>query len=139
VRKAIASGAGVEKFREIIKWQGGDPRVVDDYSRLPGAASQHTVKASRAGYLARLDAELIGRATMALGAGRERVEASIDPGVGAIVQAVPGDKLAAGDPILTLHLRDEKTLAAALALVNEAVTIGDAPVERTSVFLDEVR
>ena len=103
VRKAIASGAGVEKFREIIKWQGGDPRVIDDYSRLPGASSQHTVKAPRAGYLARLDAELIGRATMALGAGRERVEASIDPGVGAILQAVPGDKLAAGDPILTLH------------------------------------
>ena len=51
VRKAIASGAGVEKFREIIKWQGGDPRVIDDYSRLPGASSQHTVKASRAGYL----------------------------------------------------------------------------------------
>jgi pyrimidine-nucleoside phosphorylase len=139
VRKAIASGAGVEKFREIIKWQGGDPAVVDDYSRLPGASSQHTVKASRAGYLARLDAELIGRATMALGAGRERVEASIDPGVGAILQAVPGDKLAAGDPILTLHLRDQKGLAAALALVDEAVTIGDASVQQTSVFLDEVR
>lgn len=139
VRKAVASGAGVEKFREIIKWQGGDPRVVDDYSRLPGASSQHTVKAPRAGYLARLDAELIGRATMALGAGRERVEASIDPGVGAILQAAPGDKLAAGDPILTLHLNSDKSLPAALALIDEAVVIGDAPVERTSVFLDEVR
>ena len=103
------------------------------------ASSQHTVKAPRAGYLTKLDAELIGRATMALGAGRERVDASIDPGVGAILQAVPGDKLAAGDPILTLHLNGDASLPAALALVDEAIVIGDAPVERTSVFLDEVR
>ena len=97
------------------------------------------MKATRAGYLARLDAELIGRATMALGAGRERVDASIDPGVGAILQAVPGDQLAAGDPILTLRINDGRSLAAALALIDEAVTIGDVPVPRTSVFLDEVR
>jgi pyrimidine-nucleoside phosphorylase len=139
VREAIASGAGVEKFRQIIAWQGGDPEVVDDYDRLPGAPLRHVVKAPRGGFLASLDAELIGRATMALGAGRQRVEDAVDLGVGAMLDAVPGDRLAAGDPILTLHVRDEDTLPAALALVNEAVVITDDPVSAGSVFLDEVR
>jgi pyrimidine-nucleoside phosphorylase len=139
VRAAIASGAGVEKFRQIIAWQGGDPEVVDDYDHMSGAPLRHVVKAPRGGFLASLDAELIGRATMALGAGRQRVEDAVDPGVGAMLDAVPGDRLAAGDPILTLHVRDEDTLPAALALVNEAVVITDDPVSAGSVFLDEVR
>ena len=139
VREAIASGAGVEKFRQIIAWQGGDPEVIDDYDRFFGTPLRHVVKAPRAGFLASLDAELIGRATMALGAGRQRVEDVVDPGVGAMLDAVPGDRLAAGDPILTLHVRDEDTLPAALALVNEAVVMTDDPVSAGSVFLDEVR
>lgn len=139
VREAIASGAGVEKFRQIIAWQGGNPDVIDDYDRFFGTPLRHVVKAPRAGFLASLDAELIGRATMALGAGRQRVEDVVDPGVGAMLDAVPGDRLAEGDPILTLHVRDEDTLPAALALVNEAVVITDDPVSAGSVFLDEVR
>jgi pyrimidine-nucleoside phosphorylase len=139
VRAAIASGAGVEKFRAIVAWQGGDPRVVDDYSRLPRAAATHVVTASRSGYLAVLDAELIGRATMALGAGRERVDASIDPGVGAVLEAKPGNRVAAGDPILTVHLRDRNALPPALALVDHAIVIRDEPIDAGSVFLGEVR
>ena len=82
VRDAIRSGAGVEKFREVIAHQGGDPRVVDDYSRLPAASDRADVKAPRAGYVSALRAELIGRAAVALGAGRSRLDDVIDPGVG---------------------------------------------------------
>src|SRR5205807_10010840 len=82
---ALTSGHGLEKFREIIVRQGGDPASVDDYGRLPAAPLRAAVRAPRAGYVVRLDAELIGRATMLLGAGRDRVEDPIDPGVGAVV------------------------------------------------------
>ena len=86
MRAAIASGAGVEKFREIIAWQGGDPRVVDDYRRLPRrAAAPHRAASARA-IVDRVDAEPVGRAAMVLGAGRERVDATIDPGVGAMLR-----------------------------------------------------
>ena len=78
-------GAGLERFRRIIEHQGGDPRVVDDYGRLPAAPDRHVVKAPRAGYLTRLDAELVGRASVALGAGRDRVEDPVDPAVGIMV------------------------------------------------------
>src|SRR5262249_35920386 len=82
VRGTIASGAGLERFRAIIEGQGGDPHVVDDYGRLPHVADRHVVAANRDGYLGRLDAELVGRASVALGAGRDRVEDPVDAAVG---------------------------------------------------------
>src|SRR5204863_8442596 len=93
VRDAIASGAGLERFRRIVENQGGDPRVVDDYGRLPAAPGRHVVTAPRGGFLCGLDAELVGRASAALGAGRDRVEDPIDPAVGIMLRAKPGDEV----------------------------------------------
>src|SRR5262245_17954401 len=106
VRGAIASGAGLERLERIIAHQGGDPRVVADYSRLPSAPERHAVRAPRSGYLNALDAESVGRASVILGAGRDRVEDSVDHGVGIMVLARPGDRVSAGDPVLELHYRD---------------------------------
>src|SRR4030088_1909476 len=63
VRGAIASGTGLDRFRQIIEVQGGDPNVVDDYARFPAAPRRHVVAAPRAGYVTRLDAALVGRAS----------------------------------------------------------------------------
>src|SRR5205823_298567 len=52
-RDAIASGAGLDRFRRIVETQGGDPRVVDDPARLPHVADRHIVTASRGGYVTR--------------------------------------------------------------------------------------
>jgi len=124
-RLAIESGAGLERFRQIIEMQGGDPRIVDDYARLPRAEARHVVVADRAGYVNRVDAELVGRASVALGAGRDRVEDPVDPAVGIVVRAKPGDEVRAGDPILEMHFRTRPKLEAALALAARAVTIRD--------------
>jgi pyrimidine-nucleoside phosphorylase len=126
-RGALASGAGVEKFRQMVAQQGGDERVVDDYSLLPLASGSHLVPAPREGHLASLDAYLIGRASMRLGAGRETAGDRIDPGVGIILRAKPGDRLDEGEPVLELRYRDERRLAAAVDLCARAVEIGDAP------------
>jgi pyrimidine-nucleoside phosphorylase len=125
VRDAIRSGAGVEKFREVIAHQGGDARVVDDYSRLPAASDRADVKAPRAGYVSALRAELIGRAAVALGAGRSRLDDVIDPGVGISVVARTGEPVAAGDPVLTVHHRAGAGVDEALALLSRAVGISD--------------
>jgi thymidine phosphorylase len=127
VREALTSGRGLEKFREVIARQGGDPRVVDDYARLPAAPNRKLVRAPRSGYVTQLDAELIGHATMLLGAGRDRVEDAIDPGVGAVVLAPPGQRVRAEEPILEVHYRDAGRLENAVALMAEACVIGDAP------------
>ena len=139
VRSAIASGAGLERFRQIIEAQGGDPKVVDDYQRLPRVGDRHRVTASRAGFVTALDAELVGRASVALGAGRDRVEDPVDPAVGILVAAKPGEKVNAGDPVLELHYRDRARLETAVALATRAIVIGDQPPPARRLVVGEVR
>jgi pyrimidine-nucleoside phosphorylase len=139
VRDAIASGAGLARFTQIIEGQGGDPKVVDDYSRLPHVAERQVVTADRAGTVVRVDAELVGRASVALGAGRDRVEDPVDPAVGILIAAKPGDAVRAGDPLLELHYRDRARLEAAAALVRAAVAIGDEPPPTRRLIVAEVR
>jgi pyrimidine-nucleoside phosphorylase len=139
VRRAIDSGAGLDRFRRVIEHQGGDPAVVDDYGRLPQAPHREIVTATRGGYLARLDAESIGRASVVVGAGRDRVEDAVDPAVGVVLKAKPGDRLEPGDPVLELHYRDRARLDSALHLVAAAIVIDDAPPVLRAALVGEVR
>jgi len=127
VRQSIASGQALDRFRQIIETQGGDPRVVDDYGRLPAAPERSTIAASRGGYVTQIDAELVGRASVVLGAGRDRVEDDVDPAVGIILKTHPGAAIRAGDPVLELHYRTIDRRDAARALAERAIVIGDAP------------
>jgi pyrimidine-nucleoside phosphorylase len=127
VLDALASGRALEKWREIIANQGGDPHVVDEYRLLPIAPLRHIVTAPRSGFLTTLDAELIGRATVALGAGRGRVEDAVDPAVGADILAKPGARLSAGDPLVVFHYRREADLKNAVDLAVQAIRIEDEP------------
>jgi pyrimidine-nucleoside phosphorylase len=117
VREALESGRALEKFRQMIERQSGDPRVIDDPDRLPAAPGRHLVRAERSGQVQGWDAEAVGRATVVLGAGRSRVDDEIDPGVGAVVLVRPGDEVKAGDPLLELHYREPERLGPALELL----------------------
>jgi pyrimidine-nucleoside phosphorylase len=139
VQRAIASGAGLERFRRIIEAQGGDPKVVDDYQRMPHVTDRHVVAASRAGFVTAVDAALVGRASVALGAGRDRVDDAVDPAVGVMVAAKPGDAVRAGAPVLELHYRDRARLEAAIRLTSQAITIGDEPPAPGRLIVGEVR
>ena len=135
VRHALTSGAGVERFRAIIAAQGGDPRVIDDYDRLPAASIAEVWRAPRRGIVSRMDAELVGRAAVVLGAGRDRVDADVDPAAGIDIAAAPGDEVSAGDAVFTLRTSDRARLEAARRLLDDAVTIGgEAPVARPLVL-----
>jgi pyrimidine-nucleoside phosphorylase len=138
VRGALASGAGVEKFRQMVAQQGGDPRIVDDYSLLPVAADTHVVGAPAEGYLASLDGFLVGRASMLLGAGREKASDRIDPSVGITVRAKPGDELEAGEPILELHYRDEARLRAAIGVAEQAIVMSDRAPAPSPLIIDSI-
>ena len=136
--RAVESGRAVEKFRAIIERQGGDPHVVDDYSRLPHAPSEHVVRAPAAGFVTALDAGLIGRASAMLGGGRDTAEDAIDPGVGIIIDATVGDPVKASDAVLRLAYRDESRLRAALPLLARAVQVGPVPRPSKDLIVDEV-
>jgi len=138
VRHALASGEGLERFRRMVARQGGDPRIVDDYGLLPAAPGSHIVPAPRAGCVVSLDAFLVGRASMLLGAGRDTATDVIDPGVGITVRAKPGDRVAVGDAVLELHFRTDRGLADAARLAASAIAIGDAAPPPSPLILDEI-
>jgi pyrimidine-nucleoside phosphorylase len=139
VRAALASGAALERFRAVIERQGGDVRVVDDYGRLPPATHRFEVLASQSGYVASLQADLVGRASMALGAGRQRVEDRIDHGAGVLIVRRPGEPVRAGETVLELLYNDDRGLAQAQALAAEAIGISDAPPDLRPLVLDSIR
>ena len=138
VRAAIASGTGVEKLRQIIEHQGGDPRVIDDYARLPSAPDVEVVTAPRSGFVTGLEAENVGRAAVALGAGRERLEDVIDHGVGITVVAAPGIEVRSGDAVLQIRHRGGRGLEVARTLLRQAVQIGDVAPATQPIVVDRV-
>jgi pyrimidine-nucleoside phosphorylase len=127
VREALASGAGLERFRRMVVRQGGDPGIVDEPARLALAPGREYARAPRAGYLTGLDALLIGRAAAALGAGRATADDRVDHGVGIRVLASLGALVRAGEPVLELIHRDGTGLRDAADLAVRAVELGGAP------------
>ena len=135
VRSALASGAALDKLRAMIAWQGGDPAVVDDVRRLPAAKSVHAITAQRSGYVSALDARLVGRAAVALGAGRDKKGDAVDLAAGIMLLKKPGDTVAAGDTLMELRYNDGSRLDAAAALATQAAAIDDtAPPEQALVM-----
>jgi pyrimidine-nucleoside phosphorylase len=124
---AISTGKAADKFREIIEAQGGNPSVVDDPAVLPQARACEIYAAPRAGVVARVEPRAVGRGVIALGGGRTRVEDAVDPTVGFVITARPGDVVRAGEPLATIFARDftgiesgRQTLRAAIQLADEA-------------------
>ena len=138
VRHALSSGAGLEKLREVIANQGGDPKVVDDYGRLPAAPDRDVVKAPRDGVIVRMRAEAVGRAAVGLGAGRDRLDATIDHAVGFAIAAPVGTRVKSGDPVVEIHHRGGRGLADARRLLESAIEIGDAPAAARPLVLDRI-
>jgi pyrimidine-nucleoside phosphorylase len=139
VREALRAGSGVEKLREIIANQGGDAAVIDDYRRLPSAPDRDLVTAARDGVVVAIRAEAVGRAAVGLGAGRDRLDATIDPAVGFMIVAPVGTAVKAGDPIVEIHHRNGHGLADARRLLEAAIQIGNAPVADRPLVLDRIQ
>jgi pyrimidine-nucleoside phosphorylase len=123
----ISSGKALERFRQMIELQGGDPRVIDDPKRLPQA--QHTTQtvSARAGYVSSMQCEQIGTACVILGGGREKKEDSVDPAVGIVLHKKVGDKVEAGEPLATIYYNAEAKAQHARRLIEQSCEITDAP------------
>lgn len=119
----IADGSALAKFKDMIIAQGGDPRVVDDYSLMPHAKDQVVVKAETAGVVTQLTADEIGVAAMLLGGGRQKADDQLDYGVGIVCHKKLGDPVEVGDPLFTIHT-NQADLTEVQRLLNQSVEIG---------------
>ncbi|MDD2762893.1 MAG: thymidine phosphorylase [Opitutaceae bacterium] len=133
----MASGAALARFRELVAAQGGDPAVVDDYSRLPRAGYLRDVPAPHSGYVTDVDPMAIAQVALRLGAGRSHAAASVDHAVGLTGLKKVGEAVQAGDPLCTVHARDNALLDAALPPTAAAFKIDSRPVQ-PSPLIDEL-
>jgi pyrimidine-nucleoside phosphorylase len=136
--QVLSSGAALQKLAEIIEFQGGDSRALEDYARLPGAEHKESVVAWQEGYVAVLEAESLGRASMRLGAGRERIDSVIDPAVGLVFEKKVGDAVDAGERICTIYANDRSSLPEVREAIRSALGIVPEPVTPPSLMLDHV-
>jgi pyrimidine-nucleoside phosphorylase len=128
LQKHIASGAAFAKFKEMAALHGADVSTLDNLAKLPKASILQPFAAPSSGYLAKVDAESIGRAVLVLGGGRQKTDDKIDYAVGTSALAKIGDKVERGQPLVVLHANSEAKLAQAMPYIEQAFTITDAPV-----------
>jgi pyrimidine-nucleoside phosphorylase len=127
---ALDDGSALESFRRMVQAQGGDGRVVDDpWGVLPAAPDIRPIVCDREGFLTRVDAEAIGRASAALGAGRVRKGDPVDPAVGIVFRPKIGDRVEEGQEIGSVHARDDDAVRACTDAVLSSIEIGGEAVE----------
>jgi pyrimidine-nucleoside phosphorylase len=138
VEQALHSGAARRRLRAMVVAQRGDTRAFDDLERLPRSALQLPFVAASDGYVARLDALTVARASIVLGAGRERKGEPIDLAVGVELHAKVGDAVARGQPIATLHANNAARADEANRLLDQAITISTEPVQAGPLILERI-
>jgi len=122
---SISSGRAAEKLQQIIEAQGGNPGVVDDPAVLPQALACELYAAPRCGFVRQVEPRTVGRGIIALGGGRTRIEDDVDPTVGFVITAKPGDWVEAGEPLATIFARDASGVDAGRAALREAIVVAD--------------
>jgi thymidine phosphorylase len=133
-REMVANGSALEKWRAMVKAQGGDPDAA-----LPEASERKSLSAPRSGFLTKLDARAVGIAAWRLGAGRARKEDPIDHAAGIVSLAKPGDRVEEGQPLLELHASDPARFATAEAALEGAFEIGDEALEVPPLIIERIK
>ena len=122
---ALKSGKAAETFQRIIEAQGGNPKVVDDPALLPQAEEVEVYYARKAGTVIRVEPRIIGRAVVEMGGGRRKVEDAVDPTVGFVITARPGQEVHASEPLASIFAKDAAGIELARKALDQAIEIGD--------------
>ena len=123
----VTTGKALEKFRQGIRLQGGDERVVDEPQRLPQARRHADVTSTVAGYITAMNCERFGTALAMLGGGREKKEDTIDHAVGLEFHKRIGDRVEKNEKLVTIHYNSDAKLAEAKALIAGSYEVGAHP------------
>ena len=122
--QTIEDGSALAKFKQLVIDQGGDARVIENYTVMPQAKYKIAYQAKRSGVLAKLTADEIGKAAMVLGRGRQQAEDQLDYAVGIELHKKLGDPVETGEPILTIY-SNQPEIQDALALLDDGIEISD--------------
>jgi pyrimidine-nucleoside phosphorylase len=123
----IRSGKALDKFRQMVALQGGDPGAIDNPALLPRAKFSLDVLSPRSGYVGAIESEAVGTACVILGGGREKKEDSVDPAVGIVLCKKVSNRVSAGEPLCTIYYNSEDRAARAKKMMAGSYQIADAP------------
>ncbi len=138
VQEVIASGRALDTLAHMAEAQGGDARAVYDPDRLPRAELLETVVAPQSGYLTHIDAEGFGKASLVLGAGRNKKEDAIDPAAGVVLSATVGDYVEKGAPLAVLLTNCSEAIPAAREGILSSVSLGESRPREQTLILDVI-
>jgi pyrimidine-nucleoside phosphorylase len=125
----VEDGRALDKFRQLVEAQGGDPALVDAPEKLAQASLVEEIRAEQEGYIAGIDARAIGWSCVRLGGGRLVKEDQIDHAVGMVIPTKVGDKVGRGDLLATIHANDAAKLEQSRQDFLKALTWSEEPVE----------
>ncbi|MGH4138260.1 pyrimidine-nucleoside phosphorylase [Clostridium sp.] len=128
LKDIIKSGKGLQKLRELVVAQGGNPAYVDDPSMFPLPTIVEPIISNKEGYVKAIKADDIGKAALVLGAGRETKESIIDLAVGIVLHKKIGDFVKIGDAIATIYANDSEKQKVAVKMVLAAYEIVTAKI-----------
>lgn len=134
----LLDGSGYRKLKDVIQAQGGDPKVLDRFELLPNATGAREILSPRAGYIAGIDAEGIGRAAAMIGGSRDTLGAAIDPAVGVILEVKNGQKVDAGGVLCRLYYTAEDNVEEAAQIVEDAFRISNSTPDERNLILEVV-
>lgn len=137
-KDVIASGRAAEKLRQMIEYQGGNSKVIDDVDLLPQAQIKKDFHLEKSGFIERIEADKIGQAVMMLGAGRIKVDDRIDPSVGLILNKRVGDAIAEKEPFCQIWANDGAKLKCAERVLKKAVKTGSRMPQEVPLIYDYI-
>ena len=123
--KLIRSGKALQRFREMVKLQGGDVNAIDHPEKLPRAKHTLEVLSTKTGFVSAIACEAVGTACVVLGGGREKKEDSVDPAVGIVLHRKVGDAVSAGESLCTVRYNAEALAKRAKDLLLGSYHIAD--------------
>ena len=138
LKENIENKKGLEKFREMIIQQGGNPNIIDNYSLLPHCEHEYKVISEYSGYITETNTALIGRASLETGAGRSYKEQELDYGAGIIMKKRIGDKVEKGETIALIYSSSVEKCASAGEFIKKAIKIEKDKKEIPPLILDTI-
>jgi pyrimidine-nucleoside phosphorylase len=137
IKEKIKNGEALEKFREMIKAQGGNPDVCDNYEIMGKASNIIEFVSQESGYISEIDALKVGKSAMLLGAGRATKEDVIDMTVGIELFKKTGDKVEKGDVLGKIYYNEDKRLEESKNLLMSAYKFQDRK-EKSPVLIYDI-
>lgn len=138
VDKVIKDGSALEKFRQMVQYQGGNPDVVRNYSMMKEAKEKIDVKSPTSGYVSHIDAQAIGEASMIIGGGRLTKAYQIDHSVGILLNKKVGDRVMEGETLATIITNGKNTEECYQKIIN-AYEFSKDEVKVSPIVLDIIK